>query len=302
MENISCTEPVGVAWSRMKSVLFAPFNAGKWFTLGFSAWLAQLGERGTSMNFDWIGDADKRGPLGEILRAHFALIIGIASILFLVLFAIGIALMWVRSRGKFMFLDNLLYNRAEIREPWHRFHRQGNSLFVWTLLFGIIVGLLAIALIAIGAALAWPDIRARDFGRSAIMALTIVGPLLVCLIGAAVFIQLFLESFVVPLMYRYGLSATEAWRRFGTLLRQRFWTFILYGLFIMVLTLGMACAILVFGCVTCCCGFLLLAIPYIGAVLLLPVSAFFRFYSVEYLKQFGSVWDIESSPFPPPME
>jgi hypothetical protein len=38
---------------------------------------------------------------------------------------------------------------------------------------------------------------------------------------------------------------------------------------------------------TCCIGFLFLIIPYINAVVLLPISYAFRAFSVEFLGQFG---------------
>jgi hypothetical protein len=46
--------------------------------------------------------------------------------------------------------------------------------------------------------------------------------------------------------------------------------------------------VVVIGLFTCCAGFLLLAIPYVNAVILLPVSYTFRAFSLEFLAQFGS--------------
>lgn len=48
--EISLTGPVGRAWARMVDLLFRPFDLGLWFTLGFSAWLSQLGQGGGSFN------------------------------------------------------------------------------------------------------------------------------------------------------------------------------------------------------------------------------------------------------------
>ena len=39
---ISCVTPVDRAWNRMVAMLFKPFEIGKWFALGFTAWLARL--------------------------------------------------------------------------------------------------------------------------------------------------------------------------------------------------------------------------------------------------------------------
>ncbi len=48
---ISVTAPVGQAFDRMKRMLFQPFDIGKWFVIGFCAWLATLGDSGGSFNF-----------------------------------------------------------------------------------------------------------------------------------------------------------------------------------------------------------------------------------------------------------
>ena len=44
--EMSVTMPVGQAMDRLKKVLFQPFDAGRWFVIGFCAWLAYLGKRG----------------------------------------------------------------------------------------------------------------------------------------------------------------------------------------------------------------------------------------------------------------
>jgi hypothetical protein len=38
---------------------------------------------------------------------------------------------------------------------------------------------------------------------------------------------------------------------------------------------------------TCCIAGCLMALPWVGAVILLPVTVFFRLYSLEYLAQYG---------------
>ena len=51
MEHISVTEPINLALARVRRLLFTPFDPGKWFTIGFCAWLAGLGERGYGGKF-----------------------------------------------------------------------------------------------------------------------------------------------------------------------------------------------------------------------------------------------------------
>ena len=45
--EINVVEPVSPAFERVKLMLFRPFDLGKWFVIGFCAWLAFLGEAGS---------------------------------------------------------------------------------------------------------------------------------------------------------------------------------------------------------------------------------------------------------------
>ena len=42
--EINVVEPISPALRRVKHVLFQPFDLGKWFIIGFCAWLAFLGD------------------------------------------------------------------------------------------------------------------------------------------------------------------------------------------------------------------------------------------------------------------
>src|SRR6266508_1698239 len=49
---ISVTDPIERSISRSKYITFQPFYLGKWFVLGFVAFLASLGEGGGGGNFN----------------------------------------------------------------------------------------------------------------------------------------------------------------------------------------------------------------------------------------------------------
>ena len=63
--NISYSEPFSRGWNRMKKALFQPFDIAKWFTVGFTAFLATLmdspgpggggnySDRNYGNRFDW---------------------------------------------------------------------------------------------------------------------------------------------------------------------------------------------------------------------------------------------------------
>ena len=125
-----------------------------------------------------------------------------------------------------------------------------------------------------------------------IVPLVLFGVLLGVIMG---YISLFLKEFVAALMYKHGLTATEAWRRFLPILGQRPFHFILFGIIWFLLIVAFVICIILAGLMTCCIGFLILIIPYIGTVATLPVLYTYRAFSLEFLAQFGPDYDV----FPP---
>src|SRR6185312_3129470 len=107
--------------------------------------------------------------------------------------------------------------------------------------------------------------------------------------------QKFTVDFVVPILFLRGGKCLDAWKEFWRLLCAHAGLFTLYVLFQIVL--GMAIGIIVLFAIllTCCIAGCLMAIPYIGTVLLLPVLIFQRAYSLYFLQQFGTAYDV----FPP---
>jgi len=309
--GISCVAAVRPAWDRMKAILFAPFDIGRWFVLGFSAWLATLGEGGGGgsfgsgrSNFQNISKG-KGGPsdvdFGEVidkvqgfLREYGNVIALVVAGVVVVGLMIGLVIIWLRSRGKFMFIDNVVNDRAEISAPWRVFAQHGNSLFRWVIGYSIVCLLITALFLAITFySVAMPCIRARTFVPSAMTGIVLSGVLWIIFGVVAGYINRFLEDFVVPIMYKFDLSTTEAWGRFIPLLKAHFGKFFLYGLFYLVLGAAAGICVLLLVIATCCIAGCLMSIPYVGAVLLLPVTVFFRAYSIEYLAQFGPGFVLE---------
>jgi len=294
--RIAYMEPLQRGWDRMEKSLFHPFDINKWFSLGFTAFLAGLtdfhgGGSGDSGNYwdrnkvDWVEFIEFPFTAWQWLLDH-ALWFGLIIFGVFVLIILSIVFTWLSSRGKFMFLDNVIHNRAKVRDPWNEFRREGDSLFVWRLVFGFIVFILIVAFL-IFAFIMIRNAFYDDYSTpgKVLLILGLVLQLLVFIIVIS-YISLFLNDFVVPLMYKYRLSATQAWGRFMKILSLHPGHFILYGLLIFVLGILVVLCVMLFGLFTCCIGFVLLIIPYIGSVLLLPVSYTFRAFSVEYLEQF----------------
>jgi len=289
MAHISIVEPVGKALGTVRQVLFAPFDLVKWLALGFTAWLASLSE-GFSANFNPAPSNVFDSPSGQKvlswIQAHLALVISLGIGVGIVILAAALVMAWISCRGKFMFLDNVLNNRAEIRAPWHRLSRQGNSLFLFSICFGIAALALLATLGLLLLFVAWPDIGRHNFGINALSAI-LLGILFfmsyMIVIGC---LLAFLNDFIVPLMILRACGVMTAWGFFLDLFKAHVGVFVLYLLFRLVLTLVISSVVLLACCLLCCT----VLIPYVGTVMLLPVFVFWRSYSVHFLEQFGGAY------------
>jgi hypothetical protein len=292
----SVIDAIPAAFRRMARTLFQPFDVRKWFVLGFCAWLAQLGEGG-GPNFN-VGGGGGGGPggggggfgdFGDWFEEHLAVILLVAAAIFLVALALGLLIVWLSSRGKFMFLDGVVHNRGAVVDPWHRYRSLANSLFAFRVVFGLVV-LLALALVgAVCFGLAWIDIARETFGPAALIAIVIgVLSFLVIVVSAAIISGL-LDDFVVPVMYLRERRVLEAWRVFWRELGQgHVGPILLFYLMKIILGMGVAAVAMIATCLTCC----LTVLPYLGTVILLPLFVFLRCYSLAFIEQYGPDWQM----------
>jgi len=126
------------------------------------------------------------------------------------------------------------------------------------------------------------------FGSARAITITLMAALVATLGAiACAYVSLFLDSFVVPVMYKDGIGAVEAWRRFVPTIERHFGAFVLYGLFVLALVVMVGAGVIAVGLMTCCIGLLLVALPYFGTVILLPLIVTYRAFSLEFLAQLG---------------
>src|SRR6476659_3922258 len=128
--RIEIFKPFGEAFELMKRILFQPFELKKWLVIGFAAWLANLGACGGGIgNFNY-PDNRREGAqkfyetIGQIPQP--VLITGICVLICVVLLLI-VLFAWLRARGRFIFVDCVVRNRAAIVEQWQEFRVDGNS-------------------------------------------------------------------------------------------------------------------------------------------------------------------------------
>lgn len=297
--NISLTQPLGDAWRRMTQALFKPFDITVWFVVGFTSFLAGLtdsyfpgsGGKFEDEDFEEVREFfDFPEIIWDWLQANpfwMSLIVLGSLLLILLIFVF----MWLSSRGAFMFLDNVILKQAQVAKPWRDYKKQGNSVFIWRILFGLVVTIIILFIVGviILSIIFWKTQEFTEFPIFLVISLSI---LLLLIILASLYISMFLNNFVIPIMYQRKIMVLQGWQIFLKLFRENMGQFLLYGLFLFVLYIGLGIGIVIAGILTCCIGFLLLIIPYVGSVVLLPVSYTFRSYSVEYLAQFGSEYEI----------
>ncbi|MGD8394695.1 MAG: hypothetical protein PVF43_04390 [Candidatus Eiseniibacteriota bacterium] len=302
--HIAYLDPLRRAWQRMRWMLLSPFDATRWLVIGFTVWLAHLTDTWT-----WFGgkDAPDIGAriqvdawhdvaydVVESVRELFAhgLEIAVVVLLGILAFAVYVVLLWLGSRGVFMFLDNLVHNRAEVKQPWRAYGERGDSLFLWRIVFGVLCVIATVPLVVFGVMVLMPVILA-DWGAAFSVPAVILLAFVALLLGLAIaFVDFFLIHFVAPIMYLNDVKVMEAWRLFLPVLREHPGSFILYALFYFLLWVCVAACIVLAGLLTCCIGWLVLSIPVIGTTLLLPVHLTLRTFDLEFLAQFGPECDL----------
>jgi len=302
---MSVTLPVGQAIDRVKKVLFQPFDIGKWFVIGFCAWLACLGEGGgfpSSFNYGghnrlgWHGLRQGFEQARDYVVHNLVWIAPSAVAIILVSLAIWLVVLWLSSRGRFMFLHCVALNAAEVQVPWSRFALEANSLFLFRVVISLISLVVMLPLLG-GLLLALLQMVSRE-------AVNPGGLLLAAASGfAAVAAGLFFwvinrltTDFVVPLQFLHRRRCLDAWRELRGLFQGNLGNLLLYFLFRFVLAIAISAIVVGVVLVTCCIAGCLFALPYLGTVLLLPILVFERAYSLHYLAQFGPDYDVFAPP------
>jgi hypothetical protein len=291
----------GQVWQSMVQVLFRPFDLSRWFSIGFCAWLAQVGGRGPNLrrviDLDTLKEQLAAGTLTmSTLSANLLDKLAATPVFTLaMLLAAGFSLLlaviccWLRARGSLMFLHRINHPRATIREAWQAVGETARSLFWWRLGLGAL-GLLALLAIGLGAALSLGIglLRSGNWaGIGAAMTLSWVmiwgGGLafLLCIWSALKSLSF---HFMEPFLYRDREGIWSAWQRVWGLCRDYPLAILRYYalLFIFVCLAGLA--LLCFVAFSCCLGALLLILPVIGAVVMLPLLWLHRGLGLAFLE------------------
>ena len=231
--KIEIFKPFGESFELMKKILFQPFDLKKWLVIGFAAWLANLGGGGGGANFNYPDNRREEAhklneTIGQIPQP--VLITGICVLICFVLLLI-VVFAWLRARGRFIFVDCIVRNRAAIVEPWKELRAEGNSFFLFSLL--VVFVLIALIVIA-GLVLIVPFFPWGDQGQPGV-AFWIGLSLFVFIAVCVAFVWALTSQLMVPIMYRQRCRARLAFAQTVDLVTSHPGPILLYVLFLLLL-------------------------------------------------------------------
>ncbi len=312
---------IQTAWDRMVIILFQPFDFAKWGLIGFNAFLVTLAEGGVNVNNPFPSGSNQKttyeySTTTQALHAFKQLTTWLSDLpnnpwfkIFICLAAaylvIWLVLNWVGCRAEFVFLDNIVRNRAALAWPWQRYAHQGNIWFVFHLGLILVSGLFFVAVGGLFVFLNWTWINAaRDpaGGEIATLVLTILVSIAVGLVGAVI---LFLvRSMVLPLYFKQTMGLGAALLAVMTLVFTRpisMFIYLLLSFAIAIISGFIACFIFIAAfCATLSLVCWVSCFPFIGSMLLamvlcqliLPILVFTRCFQLGVLEQFGPQYDV----------
>jgi hypothetical protein len=307
--KIEILAPFNQAIELTRLMLFRPFDSTKWLVIGFAAFLGGWFNSGgggiNPLGFrNW--NASHARPATFEFRSFnvdhagvlflTALVVSVIVVLFL-----AVLWLWIVARGRFVFIDCVVRNRAAISEPWREFREEGNRFFVFQLVL-LVASMVIMALLAglmIGFFILW-----KNYHISSTPALFVVVPVAVFLWVAFGVVVNVIIYFMPPVMYARRCSPVDAARAILQLIFDDPAPFIFFIFFMIALWIGWLIAGCLVTCLTCCVA----TLPYIGTVIVLPIPVLFRSFSLLFLRQFGPEWDVwtrvaaPAATAPPPVE
>ncbi len=291
----SAIDAAQAAIDHTKRHLF-PFQFERWVALGFVAFLDQCGRGGGFGNPFPSGTGgggqggDGSDSLPEIagvlewLSGNLSLVVaGTVGALTLIL-ALTALVLWINSRGIFMYVDNVATGRSDVSRPWREHAELAGSLFAWR--FGLAAATLVslLTLVLLGVLLIYSVQKGGiESGVGLGVALLLLLPGFLLLVFVAALLSLVLRDFVAPLQLMRKVSCGVALREFAVLLKANLFLFILYVILKIAYQVGLAVVWMFVGCLTCCLALL----PVVGQTLLQPAFYFERAWSLHMLQRLG---------------
>ncbi len=290
----SAIDPLNPAMSRVGKICFRPFNLGRWFAIGFMAFLA--GATGGGLNFpnpfsSRSSSGFTSGNFHQIAQnaldwvgRHINEIIIIGGIILIVWLCFIALMSWLRCRAKFVFIDQIVKHHANVVHPWKAHAMHAHSLFMFTIVLGTIMCVVYMGALILMVVLGWPAIKAAEFNSHAWVALGVGAAItLPCMFISSIVFAI-VDKILVPVMYFHGVGIVHAYRIFKKeMLPGNLGSIALFLLMKLAIGVGVGIVSMIVGLVGCCvCAFL----PYLNTVASLPAHVFTQTYDLLYVASF----------------
>jgi hypothetical protein len=295
MSTLSVFEPIPVAAQRSKRLLFEPFQLRKWLRLGFCAFLmgslpiAGLSGSNTSFNTDSDQGQGSVDSLGPWLEEHLTTLLILAAITTFVVLLLVLLGTWLSSRARFMLLDGVVRNRGAIAAPWRDYRREGNSLFRCRVALGMLSVFVLAMISGVMVLFNRSGWQSGQFSPASVISLAIGTFLIVAWFLLMELLSVVLMDFIVPTMFLHRLPVIAAGKRvLKAMLRDHPASLVLY----LIARLLLNGAIATLGVLAIFLTCFIALVPYIGSVILLPLTIFQITYPLAFLEQLGPEWRI----------
>jgi hypothetical protein len=324
VQKRSAVDAVGPALQRTRDLLLSPFDWRKWAKLALVSMLMGGAVGHGGFNFPSGGGPEEPdlGPARDWIAQHQGAVIGAALAFVLVVLALSLLFAYIASVMRFIFLDAVVHDRAEIRRGWHEQKGRGLSFFLFQLAVGLImlgviglaVGLPLLLAYNAGVSDSW-DARAAVGLVLAIMAVIFLTLTIALAVGVLMALT---RDLVLPVMYVRNLRIMGAWSVVWPLVKADLGGVVVYLLLKVALGIVAGIAGLIVGIV----GFVAVTVPlallamvvyltaealqlawswywllviipagtvalvgiaYLINLLLLPIPVFFQAYALKYL-------------------
>ena len=313
--KLDVTGALGPAWDRMKLILFQPFEAGKWLSIGLMVFMEIL-VQGSGGNYNYsgrgTGGSGSSGPSGmpsspaevaDLVDEGFrwvgsnlelVLLGGIPIVLLLL--GLYVLFLWLSSRGQLMLVRTVARNDARLGDNWRATRFLVGSLFKFRLVLEAIT--MFVVLSGLGSLLYVlyrllrrneTDWKAYLFELGPIALAWFVVSLLPGMVSSV------LRNFVAPLMLHFQETCSESWRRFLPVLKSNVGAVVVFFILRALMHFAFGIANIFVVLLTCCIG----ALPVVNQAITAPFYVFDRAWSMFALRSIGRDYDLFIEPAAP---
>ena len=233
---ISAVDCVIPAFEQTKKQLFRPFRFGQWTRLALVGLLAgEMG--GCSLHLPSHGSTPHHGP------PNWAILGALLAVALITVPLIGLLLLYVNSRMRFVLFDSVVEKKCELARMWRQRSQPALQYFFWQIVFflatiagtAVLIAVPAFAALLLGWVTA-PKEHMAPLILTGIFVFFVLGIWLVI----SIVVHVFTKDFVIPQMALEKLSAFESWRKLWEMMRSEKSSYAGYILMKLVLAIGAA--------------------------------------------------------------